>query len=191
MLRLHHVLLPWHRASIPVGPFQKLFNESNGRTGEHPSCRRRQSWSSAEENLLWMFLLQHELNFTSLTNPSFISQLRCYSENIFPPKSSFPFPFHFHEQTRGFLSWWPFFHFRKSATSFVCLKRIITPAMKCWWAEWRRPYLPYGAALRRANPSKEPRGVTSTCLPSEPSLFYCTRLYLLPLKLFLALSWQR
>lgn len=49
-----------------------------------------------------MFLLQHELNFTSLTKPSFISQLRCYSENNFPPKSSFPFLFHFMSKHEDF-----------------------------------------------------------------------------------------
>lgn len=89
--------------------FRSFLMSSNGRTGEHPSCRRRRSWSSAEFSLgkplvndWWRFLLQHELNFTSQTNPSFISKLRCYSENNFPPKSSFPFPFHFMSKHKDF-----------------------------------------------------------------------------------------
>lgn len=120
-------------------------------------------------------------------NPPFISELSCYSGNNFTPKILIShFSLSFHEQTWG-VSWWPAFHFRKSATSLVCLKRIITSAMKCWWAKWRRPCLPYGAALQSVNPS----GVTSTCLPSEHHSFIALAFYLLPLKLFLVLSLQR
>lgn len=148
MLHLHHVLLPWHRASIPVGPFQKLLMSFNGRTGEHPSGRLEVLLSSPSENLLWM---TDDPAFNSLRwispliwiSPSLASSV-VIPKITFLQNPNFPSLFISWANTRGF-SWWPFFHFRKSATSFVCLKRIITSPMKSWWAQWRRPYLPYGA----------------------------------------------
>lgn len=82
--------------------FRSFWLSSNGRTGEHPSCRQKFCWVLPQRTSCKWLTVPSTAWISPQMNPPFISELRCYSENNFPQKFSFLFPFISWANTGGF-----------------------------------------------------------------------------------------